>query len=158
MEQSKLTYIEQKVERITESGCWIWIGRTDFGYGTAWFNKKRTKAHRFVYEVYKDALTKEDQLDHLCRVRCCVNPEHLEIVTPKVNILRGIGPTAINSFKSSCIYGHEFTEENTYYVRLGKNIKGMRRVCRTCARKRTNMWRSYPKEKPDAKTTKNSSN
>ncbi|NED52837.1 HNH endonuclease, partial [Micromonospora aurantiaca] len=67
--------------------------------------------------------------DHLCRNRACVNVTHLEIVTNRINILRGETLQAANAAKTHCIRGHEFTPENTY-------VKNGGRDCRTCARER----------------------
>lgn len=64
-------------------------------------------------------------LDHLCRNRLCVNPEHLEVVSRGENVLRGVGVTAENKRKTHCAHGHEFTTENTYRY-------GNKRHCRTC--------------------------
>ena len=69
-------------------------------------------------------------LDHICRNRLCVNPAHLEIVSVKENVLRGVGISAENSRKTHCIDGHEFNEENTLVLKDGS------RVCRACARER----------------------
>jgi hypothetical protein len=73
------------------------------------------------------------QLDHLCRVRGCVNPDHLEVVTGATNTLRGISSPAINARKTHCRRGHEFTPENTYIDR------GSRR-CKACRRLIQNRW------------------
>ena len=89
---------------------------------------KLTQAHRFSYELYNGEITGNLTIDHLCRNRNCVNPQHLEVVTIKENVLRGIGPTAINSIKTHCIKGHEFNEKNTYIRPNGD------RNCRECNR------------------------
>lgn len=101
--------------------CWNWIGTVNnWGYGSFFLNKKRYSAHRVSYELlYKDIPPKL-QLDHLCRNRRCINPLHLEPVTAKVNVARGMGPGGINSRKTHCINGHEFTKENTYKQPKGR--------------------------------------
>ncbi len=102
-----------KVEIITETGCWIWHGAvTKAGYGTAQVNSKPYRAHRVFYEMLVGKIPDRLVIDHLCRVRCCVNPSHLEPVTNKENILRGTSPQAINGKKTHCINGHELTEDN----------------------------------------------
>lgn len=69
-------------------------------------------------------------LDHLCRVRRCVNPAHLEPVTDRVNILRGQAPSAVNAAKTHCIRGHPFNSVNTYWFTETNGTRG--RQCRTC--------------------------
>jgi len=109
------------------NNCWIWVAtKNKEGYGKFWFNKKHLKAHRFAYEMFIGLIPKDLTIDHLCRNPSCVNPEHLESVTLKENILRGKGVGVINSKKTHCIHGHEFTEENTYIYSNGD------RKCRTC--------------------------
>src|SRR5262249_43013716 len=83
-------------------------------------------AHRIAYSLLVRPLAQHEHLDHLCRNRACVNPAHLEPVSLKENVLRGIGITAINAKKTHCFAGHEFTSENTRVWR-GK------RHCRKCA-------------------------
>ena len=78
---------EYKVDR---NGCWIWQKRIDCGgYGQQWNGAKLVLAHRFYYEKFKGKIPNGLVLDHLCRVRACVNPEHLEIVTIRENCRRG---------------------------------------------------------------------
>lgn len=110
------------------SGCWLWFGAlSDTGYGS--FNVGAGQyqgAHKFSYERVHGKVPAGIDLDHLCRVRCCVNPEHLEPVTPTVNILRGESPMAMNARKTHCVRGHAFDERNTYLAKTGW------RGCRRC--------------------------
>ena len=122
-----------KVKKTEE--CWLWIAYRNWkGYGT--FGVRPTtggrqyeivQAHRYAYLTLVGPITEGITLDHLCRVRHCVNPSHLEVVTNRENILRGIGPTARNARKTHCVKGHAFTEQNTYQR---KNESGKR--CRIC--------------------------
>lgn len=72
------------------SGCWLWIGALNpNGYGQLKMPHQAVLAHRFSYERFNGPLLEGMVLDHLCRQRCCVNPEHLEQVTQAVNLARG---------------------------------------------------------------------
>jgi hypothetical protein len=75
---------------VTESGCWLWVGAlTSQGYGQMrGMNHRVTRAHRVAYELFKGPIPEGLYIDHLCRVRCCVNPDHLEAVTQFVNMAR----------------------------------------------------------------------
>lgn len=82
--------IEKHIHRVPESGCWIWMGELNRnGYGRVAFGGKRRMVHRLVYTLLVRAVADELVHDHLCRVRCCCNPAHLEPVTVQENTLRG---------------------------------------------------------------------
>lgn len=126
-----------KVSPEPMSGCWLWLGVIDasgygrFGIGShADGSNRMAQAHRVAYELFRGAIPDGMELDHLCRLECCVNPAHLEPVTHRVNCLRGTGQGAINATKTHCLRGHEFTPENTI-INQGK------RYCRECNRLRT---------------------
>lgn len=116
-----------------ENGCIVWTASGNgAGYGAMYIAKgKRVLAHRWSYEYYVGPIPDGLVLDHLCRNPKCVNPEHLEAVTQRVNTLRGKAPTAINAAKTHCLLGHEYTPENT----LIRNGKRSCRVCKNAANK-----------------------
>ena len=106
--------------------CWLWTGAVS-AEGYACF-LAGVKAHRFAWELANGPVPEWLVIDHLCRVRHCLNPAHLEPVTNRENILRGEGPPAQNARKTQCPTGHEYTPENTYRYPDG------RRQCRECRR------------------------
>ena len=104
--------------------CWIWVGgRMSAGYGTFTSFGRNILPHRYSYKLFKGDIPEGKQIDHLCRNTICVNPNHLEAVTQKENLLRGVGICAQNSRKTHCIHGHEFTKENTRFITLGRQCK-----------------------------------
>lgn len=113
------------------TGCWLWTGYVDpKGYGVIGVgNRRLMKAHRYSYERFKEAIPAGMQLDHLCRVRHCVNPEHLEPVTNRENVVRG---NAARPKATHCKHGHEFTTGNTYF-----HPKRGTRHCRACQNQRS---------------------
>lgn len=111
-------------------GCWLWRGaRLLNGYGQTLLNKRHQYVHRVSYALAKGPIPHGLHLDHLCRTKLCVNPAHLEAVTPRVNIIRGVGFSAVNAAKDRCVHGHPFDEANTYV----QPSTGYRH-CRTCMR------------------------
>jgi hypothetical protein len=125
----------------SKSGCWMWTGgKQTGGYGVVSFarfgshGRKTILAHRLAYRLMVGSIAKGMQIDHLCRVTACVNPAHLEVVTPQVNVLRGKTIVADNAFKSHCNHGHELTPENTY---TWKGRPGHRN-CKQCRRDNCN--------------------
>lgn len=83
-------------------------------------------AHIVSYEQMLGDVPLGRELDHLCRVRKCVNPFHLEAVPHRLNTLRGVGPTATNAVKTTCSNGHSYDELNTYVRPTGRGCKACR--------------------------------
>ncbi len=103
--------------------CWLWLGsKSDRGYGLIQGDSERrlVGAHRASYELAGGKIPDGLDIDHLCRVRHCVNPAHLEPVTRQVNARRG----AVG-MKTACVHGHPYDEANT---RMYHGV----RVCRAC--------------------------
>lgn len=116
-----------KVDGITN--CWIWIGAAiPLGYGRFSWKPCGGYAHRAAYMLFKGKIPSGKELDHLCRVPSCVNPDHLEAVTHKVNTYRS---PIHNANKTHCPQGHPLSGRN-----LGRNSTNGSRFCRTCARTR----------------------
>lgn len=113
-----------KVNRGIDDQCWLWAAAKRDGYGIVRISGRLRNAHRVSYEWLIGPIPEGLELDHLCRVRACVNPAHLEPVTREENLARS--PT-INANKTHCIHGHEFTAENTY-----RTPSTNQRMCRIC--------------------------
>ncbi len=129
--------------RCPERGpCWLWTGSVaKGGYGRFAFAGKYVAAHRFSYEEEKGPVAAGLDLDHLCHVRLCVRPSHLEPVTKAVNALRGTSAEE-RRMRTHCPQGHPYDEANT-------SVRRGRRNCKTCHRVRVlgshdaAYWRLY---------------
>jgi HNH endonuclease len=128
--------VEERINKT--STCWLWTGYiAKNGYGILKHGKPLL-AHRVSYAVYKGPIPEGLSLDHLCRVRHCVNPDHLEPVSTRENVARGISCFAVNLRRTKCVNGHALDGENLYIVRREKGRTERR--CRACARNRTRNW------------------
>jgi len=115
--------------------CWLWTGAIlRDGHGQLWSGTKAISAHRFSYELFKGPIAKGHQIDHLCCTPACVNPDHLEAVTPREHLMRGLTLAGINARKTECPKGHLLSGSNLYVQPDG------RRSCRTCKTARKREW------------------
>lgn len=137
----------EKTRRV-ESGCIEEAGGLNgVGYGQFYRGKRevgdtgKTYAHRWAYEHYVGPIPEGMHLDHLCRNRKCCNPDHLEPVTPRENILRGVAPAAEHAKKTECPAGHKYEGDNLYL----HPVKGQR-ICRACGRIRAKQKRDRLKQ------------
>lgn len=111
------------------TACWLWHGHiNNAGYGMGWdrIQRRSRPAHCLAFELaFNKRIPPKIQIDHLCKVRSCVNPLHLEAVTSFVNNHR----SDAYIWNTECLRGHKFTKENTY-IRLDKGTQ----ECRACRR------------------------
>lgn len=138
-------------------GCWLWTGATRAAksarYGHISVRGKMILVHRAAYEAFKGPIPTGLTVDHVCRNTLCCNPAHLDAVTLRENVLRGVGFSGINFRKAACKRGHPFNEENTRHarrIRAGNEERG--RVCRTCHRERCAIRRREDRALKDART------
>jgi HNH endonuclease len=122
--------------RLTEvhpGGCWEWNGhRSNSGYPSCNIDGE-SRAHRLSHKLFIGPIPEGLEIDHICRNRGCVNPDHLEAVTHVENMRRAARDSdfGANRRKTHCLRGHEFTPENTYWRPDGKG-----RQCRPCIKLR----------------------
>lgn len=118
---------------VDRNGCWLWTGSLDTdGYANS---RNDGLVHRAVYRELIGPIPDGHELDHLCRVRNCVNPEHLEPVTHRENVLRGEGVAAIAARAVECPQGHPYSGRNLVVFADGK------RRCRACRLERDKAWK-----------------
>lgn len=131
--------------RGVHGNCWTWVASLDKrGYGQFFDGNTMVKAYKWAYVDRFGPVAPGLDLDHRCRVRACCNPAHLEPVSHRVNVLRGMSPGAISYRTNRCFRGHEFTPANTGVRRDGS------RICRKCDAARS---RAYQARKQAAQAT-----
>jgi len=124
-----------KVEIDPETGCWCWTACVQNGYGYFFYEKKWRRAHRVSYQWFVGEIPEGLELDHVvCQNTSCVNFEHVEPVTHRVNTLRGNSFVAAHAKKTECPKGHHYTDENTY------TDPRNHRNCKICSRAAGLRW------------------
>lgn len=115
--------------------CWVWNGTVGKnGYGKTTLKSVHMSAHTASYKLFVGDIPKGLHLDHLCRNKLCVNPSHLEPVTPGENVRRHY------AHQTHCKHGHKYTLSNTYFRPSGRGIRGCRK-CRAIASKKSESLR-----------------
>lgn len=147
----------ERVHKVELTGCWLWTGyvNKNSGYGmwSYWVggNTRTEYAHRFAYTILVGPIPDGLVLDHRCYVKTCVNPDHLEAVTQKENLLRrrtGNGGAEFQRRKTHCAKGHPYSGENLTLLANGK------RGCKACARERMREKRAEIPRQPRIYTKK----
>lgn len=114
-----------------ETGCWIWQGCVlSGGYGQLRSGEKRFFVHRFMFEAFNGPILDGLVIDHLCEVKLCANPAHLEAVTAAENTRRHF---LVRHLRTHCPRGHEITDDNVY-------VMGGYRRCKVCHKEIMRRW------------------
>jgi hypothetical protein len=133
-----MSRFEDKIVPEPNSGCWLWTGGADkLGYGCVYLgggraNTQQDRIHRVMYRAAFGEIPAGYWIDHLCRTPACCNPDHLEAVEPRLNVIRGLSPMLAakrQTDKTHCPQGHPYAGDNLVLTAKGE------RLCRTCRRK-----------------------
>jgi hypothetical protein len=115
---------------VDANGCWIFQGKcSDTGYGTMRVNNRTVNLHRFAYRVWRGEIPENLEIDHLCRVRSCCNPAHLEAVDRWTNNIRGNSKSAQRARQTHCVRGHPLSADN---ICKAPPSSPNRRTCKIC--------------------------
>lgn len=126
--------MQAKIRVNLDTGCWVWTGgHVPRGYGMMTADKTHRYVHRYAWELLVGPIPPTLTIDHLCKVPACCNPAHLEVVTQRVNTLRGDSSPARNARKTHCVRGHELTGDNVWLRDRGSYVA---RECLACRKVR----------------------
>lgn len=142
--QSVLVRFFSKVKWAAGDACWEWQTGIWDGYGRFWLYGHTINAHHAIWELLVGPVPDGHHVDHKCRNRKCVRLSHLQAVPAKVNVLTGVGITAINAKKTHCPRGHEFTPENTY-------LYFTHRACASCRWDVSRRWKAENRDRSNAR-------
>ena len=129
MEKNTVDTFRKRLVLDERTGCLLYPAPNKTGYGRFSYGGKVHQAHRFAYELANGPINRSLVLDHVCRMPSCCNVDHLEPVTQRTNVVRGISPPALHAIKTHCAHGHPYNKDNTILVQRKGNAK---RVCRAC--------------------------
>lgn len=136
LNQAEISRFWSKIVIDCACDCWVWTASLSNGYGQFMrSDRKPDLAYKVAYETWRGSVLAGMQLDHLCRVRACCNPWHLEVVTQHENILRGDGYCGKAARKTHCLRGHPLSGDNLVIDVTGIG-RGYSRQCRECKRLR----------------------
>ncbi len=139
-----------------DHGCWLWVrAKNHGGYGTITVGGKKLSAHRVAFETLMRPIPENMQIDHLCSVRHCINPEHMECVSGFVNTMRGKGFAAANALKTHCPHGHRYEAGNTRWTIVRRHANGYvqwGRRCRECIKLEKREYRARKRREREAKS------
>lgn len=122
----KSTDEDRFLKRVTiTDSCWQWDALRPDGYGAFMAGGTQGMAHRWAYQHYTGPIPDDLVVDHLCRNRGCVNPDHMELVSRGENVARGTSPSAMQAKQELCPRGHTYTRKY-----------GNRRYCQPCQNER----------------------
>lgn len=126
------------------NGCVLWTGTIDHkGYGSCHIHGHTVMAHKLIYEALVKVVPDGHQLHHTCSNKNCVNPDHLELMTPADHAKTPGHPSQVNAAKTHCSNGHEFTEENTYW----RQDRPGSRLCKECRKEGLSRWRQKQQDR-----------
>ena len=125
--------LNKHIESCPITGCWLWTGVLRKGYARIKICGKQYSAHHITWLIKNKTIPFGLECDHLCRVRHCVNPDHLEFVTNSENVRRGERAT-----KKICKHGHPFSIDNTYTYQRKDGL--FMRICRECHNRRNRIY------------------
>ena len=130
--EASAAYFWSRVDK--SAACWIWTGCiVKTGYGNIKVGGQIKLTHRYAYELAKGPIPNGLVIDHLCSVRACVNPDHLEAVTDEENRRRGLSYGIVNGRRDTCANGHPITEDS-YRPRMdGVRARSYCRICKAAA-------------------------